>query len=457
MSRVLLADDPDLAPRLDRLRNALGGVWDLLLCPADQVTFWKESGLLQPEGRVTPIAEIDSALPASEAADVVVAGTTPELLKVASRLAFRYGAQTVVLPAAAQTADWIFSLYPLSEGTPPRVRGVLEHRQSGAIEAFEERLPPAVAGRHLIATCTLPVRTLTTADIENQLLQNVDLFRRLGGEFKNLIAVGIPDDADGYRSLTVTFGGEGAGHLAWSLQPGGAFDWQLKGADRADMVLRQTADGRYVMDGVGSNVTGPATVAWENILRAFDDLAALRRSLKRRRMVELQTETISERAQFKSLMSASGCGLLVMTLVGAVALLGLGAALDPRESLQRTSERAGLILRADHFVADQSTLTADAAAEWPGMIRRLSHSAAPILVERVDGQLDAQRREGLVDDLKKAGVPGPASRIEMYRFRGDLFLGLLTAAWVALFLPLGIFLAVQALLLVAPKTDRAAL
>ncbi|HVJ86218.1 MAG TPA: hypothetical protein VM452_11280 [Caulifigura sp.] len=453
--RVLLADDPDLAPRLDRLRDALGGAWDLLLCPADQSPFWAKSGLLGPKGRVTPIAQIDSALPASEAADVVVAGTTPELLKVASRLAFRRGSQTAVLPAAAQTADWIFSLYPLSEGVPPRVRGVLEHRQSGVVEAFEQRLPPAVAGRHLIATCTLPVRTLTTADIENQLVQNVDLFRRLGGEFKNLIAVGIPDDADGYRSLTVTFGGEGAGHLAWSLQPGAAFDWQLKGADRADMDLRGTPDGRFQMDGVDSRVAGPATVDWENVLRAFDDLAALRRSLKRRRMVELQTETISERAQFKSLMSASGCGLLVMTLIGAVVLLALGAALDPRESLQRTSERAGLVLRADDFVADQAALVPDASAEWPGMVRRLSHSAAPILVERVSEQLDGRRRETLVQDLQEAGVPGPASRVEMYRFRGDLFLKLLTAAWIVLFLPLGIFLAVQALLLVAPKTDHA--
>jgi hypothetical protein len=194
---------------------------------------------------------------------------------------------------------------------------------------------------------------------------------------------------------------------------------------------------------------------WQDVLRAFDDLAALRRSLKKRRQVELQTEIISEKAQFKSVMSASGCGLLLATLFGAVALLAAGAAFDPRESQQRTSERAGLVLREDDFRPRATNLAEEATAEWPAMVRRLGQTAAPILIEQTgENAIDQQRRDRLVSMLSDAGIPSPASRVEVYKFRGGLFLNLLAVCWVILFLPLGIFLAVQALLLATPATNH---
>ncbi len=455
MRRVLIVDDPRLAPRLIRLRRLLPAAWDLLAVPHDQVDFWN-SPALQPLGAETAsLADLRTTLPAGEAAALFVAATSPDALKLASMLAFRPGAHVEVLPHASQTADWIFSLYPLSEGEPPRVQGVHEHRADAAVHAFHDQLPNQRAARHLAVTCVVPQATLSEADIETWLLEDIDLLRQLAGEFKHLIAVAIPDAASGLHSVTVTLGGPEAGTVAWTLKPGPEFHWRLQ-ADTGPE-LHRTADGEFRFAG-SQTQNGPPPpppfVPWENVLRAFDDLAALRRSLKRRRLVELQTETISERAQFKSLMSASGCGLLLVTLLGAVSLLGVGAALDPRDSLQRTSERLGLILRADDFQAGSSTLSAAADAEWPDMIRRLSQSSAPILVEQTDqAALDGQRRERVTARLTEAGVESPATRVELHRFRGDLFLTLLTLAWIALFLPLGIFLAVQGLLLAAPNAS----
>jgi hypothetical protein len=90
------------------------------------------------------------------------------------------------------------------------------------------------------------------------------------------------------------------------------------------------------------------------------------------------------------------------------------------------------------------------------MARRLSHTAAPILLEQSgDAALDERRHEALATQLASAGVASPASRIETYEFRGGLFLTVLAACWVMLFLPLGVFLAVQGLLLAAPRAkDR---
>jgi hypothetical protein len=462
MRRVLLADDPRLAPRLLRLRGAMGDRWDVLVAPSDQLEFWRTTGLLAPEGAVGTLSDADSLVSTGEGVQFVVAASTAEALAVASKLAFRRGSEVAVLPDARQTADWVFSLYPLSEGATPRIRGLLEHRSSPAVAAFRGSLPDPVGERHLQCTCTLPVPSLSSGDVERLFVEDVDLLRGLAGEFKTLIAVSVPDASGDHRSLTVTFGGESSGTVTWTVQPAATFSWQLKQGTGGGPILHRSADGEYSVEsasGAGSTPAEMPFAPWQDVLRAFDDLAALRRSLKKRRVVELQTEIISEQAQFKSVMSASGCGLLMATLFGAVALLAAGAAFDPRQSQQRTSERAGLVLREDAFKSGSAELTEDAAGAWPGMVRRLGQTAAPILIEQTsEKSIDQGRSDRLVSKLTEAGVPSPASRVEVYAFRGDLFVKLLTVFWVILFLPLGVFLAVQGLLLATPSTkaDRRA-
>jgi hypothetical protein len=387
-----------------------------------------------------------------------VAAASPDSLTAASKLAFRRGSAVSVLPDARQTADWVFSLFPLSEGSAPRIQGVFEHRWSPAVAAFRASLPDAHGERHLQCTCTLPAAALKTGDIERLFVEDIDLLRGLAGEFKTLIAVAVPNASGDYRSLTVTFGGELSGTVTWTVQPGSAFSWQLKQGNAEGPSLLRSEVGEYSMTSsdLENSPTDSPFAPWGDVLRAFDDLAALRRSLKKRRSVELQTEIISEQAQFKSVMSASGCGLLMATLFGAVALLAAGAAFDPRQSQQRTSEKAGLVLRDGDFQSGATELSDDASARWPGMVRRLGQTAAPILVEQTgETSIDERRRDQLVARVTAAGVPSPASRVEIYEFRGGLFLNLLTACWVILFLPLGVFLAIQVLLLAAPRPSRA--
>jgi hypothetical protein len=457
MRRVLIADDPRLMPRIRRLRQAMGDHWDVLIAPQDQLEFWQATRFLAPDGAIGTPSDADTLVAAGEAVDLVVAASSPEALAAASKLAFRRGSKVAVLPDARQTADWVFSLYPLSEGAP-RVHGVPEHRASPAVAAFRGSLPETIGERHLLCTCTLPVASLSSSEVERLFVEDVDLLRGLAGEFKALIAVSVPDASGDHRSLTVTFSGEKSGTVTWTVQPGSTFSWQLKEGRGGGPTLHRSADGEYSLvpvDGLGSTPAETPFARWQDVLRAFDDLAALRRSLKKRRLVELQTEIISEQAQFKSVMSASGCGLLMATLFGAVALLAAGAAFDPRPSQQRTSERAGLVLRENDFQSGSAELSEDASREWPGMIRRLGQTAAPILVEQTEqGSVDQERRERLVSRLTEAGIPSPASRVEVFAFRGDLFLKLLAACWVILFLPLGVFLAVQALLLATPSTTH---
>jgi len=463
MRRVLIADDPRLSPRLLRLRAVSVDGCDVLIAPPDQLSFWRTSGLLRADGLTGGPADLDSLVARGEGVDLVVAASSADCLAVASKLGFRRGSTVTVLPDARQTADWVFSLYPLSEGGTPRVHGLLDHRTARAVAQFRGTLPGEPRDRHLQCACTLPAVALTPGEIERLFVEDIDLMRGLAGEFKNLIAVAVPDGGGGYRSLTVTLGGENSGTVTWTVQPGSAFSWQLRQGSGTGPILGRGEKGDYSMTpaaGDAAPASNEPLAVWQDVLRAFDDLAALRRSLKKRRSVELQTEIISEQAQFKSVMSASGCGLLMATLFGAVALLAAGAAFDPRPALQRTSEKAGLVLRDGDFRPGTPEMTEDATAEWPAKVRRLAQTAAPILIEQTGEEaVDRQRRDRLVSLLGQAGVPGAESRVEVTVFRGGLFLGLLTACWIVLFLPLGIFLAVQSLLLVAPRVgpgERAA-
>src|SRR5204862_6678437 len=98
MRRVLIADDPRLAPRLLRLRAAIGDHCDVLIAPGDQLEFWRTTGLLAPGAAVGTPSDVDSLVATGEGVEVVVAASSPEGLAAASKLAFRRGSDVTVLP-----------------------------------------------------------------------------------------------------------------------------------------------------------------------------------------------------------------------------------------------------------------------------------------------------------------------------------------------------------------------
>ncbi|HVW00314.1 MAG TPA: hypothetical protein VHB77_08240, partial [Planctomycetaceae bacterium] len=61
-------------------------------------------------------------------------------------------------------------------------------------------------------------------------------------------------------------------------------------------------------------------------LRAFELLASAHHSLERRRAIDLHFDPPSERSSFKTQMTALGCSLLMLTLLGMIAMLLIGAA-----------------------------------------------------------------------------------------------------------------------------------
>jgi hypothetical protein len=451
MTRLLLVDDAAL-PRVQRLAQALGPLWDVV-CGSEAIAV--EFG-----PRTTP-QHAETLLLAGQLTEVTLASSAGSDAAFAARAA-QAGVRVVVLPEAGQTADWAYSLYPVAEDAPDRLKPVFEHRTSHAIEEARRWLAEVPGGRaHLLIEVELPVQPLQAGDIERQFFQDADLLRSLVGDYEELIAVPIAGGAGGINSQTLTFTGAGKPTAVWSVRSGTEFSWKMI-VDRPDgaRTIEQMAPGVWQSAGSSVDVSQKAGVVavWNDVLRAFDYVSAMRRSIRRRRVIDLDAESLSEKSQFKTLMSATGCGLMLLTLMGVVALLTAGALFDPRETLQRNTESAGLVVRSVDFVEGSSELRPEAQARLQPAMGQMRHNTFPVWLEPTGtAEVDQSRREELLRRMIAVGTPNPAARLEVRPLRGVWFSSVMTLAWIVLFLPLGVFLAVQFLIILTrdPKKSSA--
>ena len=73
----------------------------------------------------------------------------------------------------------------------------------------------------------------------------------------------------------------------------------------------------------------PVDPGWGDLTHAFELVDASRRSVRRRRTIDVYFETASERSVFKTQMTAVGCGLLTLTFFAVLVLLVVGTLFDP--------------------------------------------------------------------------------------------------------------------------------
>ena len=158
---------------------------------------------------------------------------------------------------------------------------------------------------------------------------------------------------------------------------------------------------------------------WTDLTRDFEVLDAVRRSLARRRTIDLHFETTSERSLFKTQMTAIGCGVLLLTLFAFVGVLFLGSVLDTRGPVELRAEKADTIFHADEFASGQSHLTPSGQKHWDRIEDQKHDPAIPILVEETDdSKLSAKRRDDLIAKLKREGIPNAKQRVEVYALEG---------------------------------------
>lgn len=363
MKFAILGDDP----------RCLGVVSAIAADPRHSVTDLALTGELLAQLReLTPQARVlsnEEDLLAEGGPDaVVVCGATEIILQTARQLAGA-GKPLLVCPAPRQTSTFAYemtllqaeqqvTLFPLSplRGHPcvQRLRELLDARELGNVHhiRLEREIPSEVSAGS-------PV--MSRDDFSRALLDDIDLFRCLSGEYDQVLA-SRSETAPGEISLaTVTLTGSQAPQAVWSATAGSPARWRLTvTAERGTAVLagdpdqgvltltgRKGAAGEPIDEAATS--TGGAWLLerfqesldqrglrpnWTDYTRGFELLDGVERSLRRRRTIDLNFEVPSERSTFKTQMTAIGCSLLVLTLLATVLYLIVAAAVNLNDTVK---------------------------------------------------------------------------------------------------------------------------
>lgn len=108
------------------------------------------------------------------------------------------------------------------------------------------------------------------------------------------------------------------GELEWVLPSGwfgsGLLQWRTSAAEQR-CELPETARSAALLALGQAAVAGSPLAAWTDATRCLELFSATRQSMRRRRLVVMEYESLGEVGNFKSTMAALGCGLMLLVMV----------------------------------------------------------------------------------------------------------------------------------------------
>lgn len=346
----------------------------------------------------------------------------------------------------------------------------------------ERQLP--VGGNHGVpATASL----VSTTETEQALLADLDLLRIVGAPFSQVTTIQSGRQPDGCAVATVTLGGDDLPDTTWTCRratdeghwtlrligtqgevtlqanPGRSTPTELELTRQKAGEQLETIDAPTLSDPVAelrdaieqAREFAPDTEregSWLTAIRLGELIAATRRSLTRQRTITLHFDEVSERGQFKTQMTAIGCGVLLWTMFAVIGLLFVGTVLDPRDREQKLSTSMGFVLDDADFEPQSTELSSLGIAHLSGIASQWSQTPAALILvrdEATDEELLTARRASVIEALEEVGARDVPERTIVRPLVGTWYERALTIAWTLAFLPLGLFLILQMLILAA--------
>ncbi len=294
---------------------------------------------------------------------VIVASESDEVLKAAREMA-EAGKSLLVLPLYGQDLGVIYELSLVTADEPITLFPIWPLRQHPLVVQLRQLLDEGELGvvQYLELNRTLVPASdnaqspfLTKSQVDRAFLADIDLLRDLGGNYSLVTTLRTGTD-EALSSLITTLACDQAPQATWMAKVDQEETWQLKVAgmrstavlsgNPAESSLTLQADGpdfelpqQTAEDDWGPSVLASFLAArdndasepkWEDIQRGMELMHATDRSLRRKRTIELFFEAHSERSNFKTQMTAIGCCLIMLTLLGViVVLVGGQAGLPP--------------------------------------------------------------------------------------------------------------------------------
>ncbi len=394
---------------------------------------------------------------------VMVAGESDEVQTAAKHLASA-GKPLLIVPRLAFGAACAYELSLIRDDSHVTLMPAFEHRFDPELVSLSKRLANGEQGAirrlQVDRVLTSPTSSLTEAEIDAASLADIDLLQWLGGRYDQVTAQRSGQSEQGCSQATLTLAGFGLPDATWTARHGSTSVWRLTvEMERCPITLERSTSPRSPAAMIAAFVAAdtPNAPEWSDAVRVFDVLDATKRSLRRRRTIDLHFETLSERQQFKTQMTAIGCGMLMLTLFLMLALLGLGALLESRNRAVRDAEAAGLLLKASDFESHAAVLTPTAETRLEQMAIRLRDEPKSAYLEPTtdppNSELDQRRRAKIVELLANLGVEAADHRTSLAAIRStgwDTLMRILRLAWIA---PLVLFLVSQGLILLAKPTS----
>lgn len=421
---------------------------------------------------------------------VIVASSLSDLLHVSRRMA-EAGCAQLVFPRAAQGGEFVYGLSLIRDDTHVTLYPAFELPAQPLARELRRRILRGDLGRirHLQFEREQPGDavgdTMSLSRLDEILLQDLALLRAVGGNYKQVTALRTGQTAAGVALATVALAGDELAEATWSLKAvsGGhrtrisvvgdaaSLNLQLAGPEpRLTMTVEGQPEQVLVADDAADagawklaefvqSAQGQASLGdWPECLRVFDTLDATHRSVARRRTIEMHFESTSERSIFKTQMTAIGCGLLSLTLLGLLALLVVGAMLERRSPEQVRAENADFFIETSEFSAGTAEFTAAGLSHLERIAGQADQHNVPVLIGRSRPDelqpLDEQRRLQVAQMLSELGVRGAESRTQIAPADSPKVHWLMRVLRIAWLVPLLVFLALQALVFLARPSAR---
>ncbi len=456
-----------------------------------------EGDLLPVVMKEVPAAEIVSdpteILVEQDVEALVVASGDADGLEMAKQFASA-GRPLLIYPEAGQGSSWIYELGLIYDETSVVLFPLRLVEFHAAVAQAKQALLDAAMGKvlHVEFERNVPTagdgatgNSLTAEIVEDAFLLDLGILRELFGTYRRVTALYSGVDGERISLATVTLAGDDVPETVWMAKPtvskptASEPSWRVViRTEQGSVVLSGSDDHSQVnleiehpekervrellTDDVGQRLVDAFQLAiaendcqsqWSGLIHDFELLDGIHRSLRRRRTIDVHFEVASERNQFKSQMTAIGCGVLMFTLFALVAVLLAGRLLDPREQVEVEAERMNAVFLDGDFVPDTDALTEVASERLEKISQVSSNESFPILIEQLAGdeqsELNKQRLSTVIVALQGNDVQNAEQRVSLGAVVGHGFQAMMQITRIVLFVPLFLFLAAQALLWVS--------
>lgn len=345
MRLALLCDDPSVGPWLDALTNDESHelVIAATLNDAAAELLRGRSGI-----RLTPHWE--DLVGATRFDAVIVGGSDAPTLEAIKQLATS-GQSLLFLPSAAQGSTFIYELSLIRDDNRVAIWPAVWHRCDPALRQLRESIREASLGQVQLVQLQRemvqagPASTIAQEQVDEAMLLDFDLLRWLIGDFDQVTALRTGATETGVITQSVKLAGRGLPEATWDVRAGKESRCRATiHTDRGVTVLERDSvtaewsviepDGvrlegnrrRAVLEFVRDVETAVhSPIEWGELVKAYETVDATHRSVRRRRTIELHFEPMSERAIFKTQMTAIGCSVLIATFLLVLVYLGIAS------------------------------------------------------------------------------------------------------------------------------------